>query len=367
MDQINGGVKMQSINVSEMIDTSKINRFHLSVIILCALILALDGYDLVVYGVIMPFVMEEWGLTPIEAGAIGSYGMIGLILGAFIFGPIADKVGRKNVVLFCLMDFSLFTAMCYFSNSPTSFGIYRFLAGVGMGGIFPNIVALMTDFAPKKKRAFVINVVNSGFPLGGLIAAGCGIFLLPVFGWKSLLLLAGIGLLLIPFVYIYLPDSPNFYLTKNKQDKLVEILKKVRPDYVPQNNDSFEASITKKDKMSIIKLFDSGKAISTFMIWIIFFMTFLLLYFLYTWLPAFMLNYGYPTNSSIMFLFLMNLGAILGALIGGWLSDRWSVKKVLTLMHFILAVLFLLLALKPSSLLVLNLILLLSWNCNRGN
>ena len=351
---------MRSINVSELIDTSKINRFHMSVMFLCALILLLDGYDLVVYGVIMPFIMQEWGLTPIEAGAIGSYGMMGLILGAFIFGPLADKVGRKNVILFCLMDFSLFTALCYFSNGPTSFIIFRFLAGLGMGGIFPNIVALMTDYAPKKKKAFVINVVNSGFPLGGLIAAACGVFLLPVLGWKSLLLMAGIGLLLIPFIYLYLPDSPNFYVQKSKQNKLVQILKKVSPEYVPQSNDSFEISITKKDKMPAIKIFENGRVISTFMIWIIFFMTFLLLYFLYTWLPALMMNYGYPTNSSIMFLLLMNLGAILGALLGGWLSDRWSVKKVLTMMHFLLAVSFLLLALKPSSLLLLNLILLLA-------
>ena len=105
---------MNSINVANMIDESKFNRFHGLVLFWCAFVIVFDGFDLVVYGSVLPALMEEWSLTPTQAGALGSVALLGMMFGALIFGPLADKIGRKNVIFFCVALFSLFTGLNWF-------------------------------------------------------------------------------------------------------------------------------------------------------------------------------------------------------------------------------------------------------------
>ncbi|HBI04751.1 MAG TPA: hypothetical protein DDY49_12065 [Paenibacillaceae bacterium] len=144
---------MRSINVSQMIDRAKFNRFHFMVLFWCAFIIVFDGFDLVVYGSVVPVLMKEWSLTPIEAGSLGSYALFGMMVGAMIFGPLADKLGRKNVIMLCVGIFSLFTALVALATGPVDFGIYRLLAGLGLGGVMPNAVALMTEYSPRHRKA----------------------------------------------------------------------------------------------------------------------------------------------------------------------------------------------------------------------
>ena len=110
---------MNSINVARTVDESKFNRFHGLVVFWCAFIIVFDGYDLVVYGSIVSVLMEEWSITSVQAGTIGSYALIGMMFGAFIFSPLADKFGRKNVIIFCVVLFSSFTGLIAFSSGPT--------------------------------------------------------------------------------------------------------------------------------------------------------------------------------------------------------------------------------------------------------
>jgi len=140
---------MRPINVARIVDQSKFTHFHGLVVFWCSFIIVFDGYDLVVFGTIVSSLMEEWSLTTVQAGAIGSYALIGMMFGAFIFAPLADRIGRKNVILFCVTLFSIFTGLIAFSGSPTEFGIYRFIAGLGLGGAFPVTVALVTEYSPR--------------------------------------------------------------------------------------------------------------------------------------------------------------------------------------------------------------------------
>ena len=133
-----------NINPEKVIGASKFNRFHWSLLFWGFLIILFDGYDLVVYGTVLPVLMEEWNLTTVEAGTIGSYGMFGMVFGAIMFGMLSDRIGRKSVMMITLFLFSFFTLMCGFADSPTMFSTYRFLAGLGLGGIMPNVIALLT-------------------------------------------------------------------------------------------------------------------------------------------------------------------------------------------------------------------------------
>ncbi|MDQ0884212.1 MFS transporter [Peribacillus sp. V2I11] len=129
---------MRTIQVSELMDEQKFNRFHLQISLCCIFIIICDGYDMFMLGTILPSLMAEWRITAVEAGLFSSYALFGMMIGAMVFGPMADKVGRKKVILICTVIFSVFTFTSGFAAEPTSFGIQRFIAGLGLGGVMPN-------------------------------------------------------------------------------------------------------------------------------------------------------------------------------------------------------------------------------------
>ena len=188
---------MRNLDVNDVIDNARFNSFHWLVMCLCALLLIFDGYDLFIYGVVLPVIMKEWGLTPLQAGALGSYALFGMMFGALLFGSLADKIGRKKGIAICFALFSVATIVNGFASNPTEFGICRFIAGLGCGGLMPNAVALMNEYAPKKMRSTLVAVMFSGYSLGGMLSAGVGIFMLPRFGWESMFFAAALPLLLL--------------------------------------------------------------------------------------------------------------------------------------------------------------------------
>jgi AAHS family benzoate transporter-like MFS transporter len=328
-------MSMNSINVGTMIDQSKFNHFHGLVLFWCAFIIVFDGYDLVIYGSVLPSLMKEWSLTPNQAGALGSAALIGMMLGALIFGPLADKIGRKSVILFCIALFSLFTGLIGISNNSLEFGIYRFIAGLGLGGVMPNAIALMTEYSPKSLKSTLVSIMFSGYSIGGMLAAGLAIIMLGQFGWRSLFFVGAFPLLLLPLMYKTLPESPRFLLNKNESNKIGKILTRVNPTFTYRENQTIEQMKKEEAGAPVIKLFKSGRALSTIMFWICFFMCLLMIYGLNTWLPKLMDSAGLSV-SGLMFLFVLNFGAIFGAVFGGRLADKWSPKAVL-LIFFTLA------------------------------
>ncbi|WMJ20354.1 MFS transporter [Geobacillus kaustophilus] len=339
---------MRSININHVIDHSRFNFFHFLLVFWCGFVIMFDGYDLVIYGAAIPVFINEWSLSPAQAGALGSYALIGMMLGALIFGTAADKFGRKNVILLCIAIFSLFTGLIAFCNNPTQFGIYRFLSGLGLGGVMPNAVALTTEYSPKSLRSTLVGIMFSGYSLGGMLSAGLAIILLPRFGWESLFLVGAIPLLCLPIMYKVLPDSPSFLVMKKDKEQIINVLSKIDPSYRYLDGDTFEVTDQKQEGIPITKLFTNQRALSTIMIWITFFMCLLMIYGLNTWLPKLMMEAGYPIDSSIMFLMVLNFGAILGAIFGGWIADRWGAKKVLVLFFILGSVSLILLGFKGN-------------------
>jgi AAHS family benzoate transporter-like MFS transporter len=343
---------MKSIDVGKMINESKVNRFHITVMLWGLFILLFDGFDLVVYGAVVPVLMTEWSLTAIQAGAIGSYALIGMMIGATVFGPLADKIGRKKVILICVTIFSLFTALIGFASSPAVFGLLRFLAGLGLGGVMPNVIALMTEYSPKNMKGTLVTAMCSGYAIGGVLSAAISIGLISKFGWESVFFVGAVPLFILPFMYKYLPDSPSFYISKNQYETLGKILERMKPGYTYQSNDEFQLEINKDARMPVVELFRNRRLLSTFMFWINAFMTLLVLYGLNTWLPKLMVNAGYPLGSSLVFLLVLNFGAIVGSVFGGWLSDRWDAKKVLVLYYVVSCLSLILLGFKTNMLLL---------------
>lgn len=344
-------------------DASEFNRFHFQILLWCFVIITFDGFDLVIYGSVLPRLMEVWHLTPIQSGVIGSYALVGMMLGALICGPIADRLGRRNVALLATVIFSLASAATSFVDDPTEFGILRFLTGVGLGGSLPNVIALMTEYSPRKIRNTVVAIMSTGYAVGGVLAAGLSIRLLPTHGWESLFLIGAFPLLIVPFMYKFMPESLSYHLKKENRQQVEGTLTKLNPTFSAQADDKYVLDDKKNDgksktTFSVIRLFQHGQAFGTFMIWIVIFMSLLMIYGLNTWLPKLMLAAGYPFGSSLLFLLFLNFGAIIGAVLGGWIADRWKVQWLLVFYYLIAALTLSLLGLKTNMFLLYVLVVL---------
>lgn len=324
---------MAYINTTEVIANSKFNRFHLGLLIWGFLIILFDGYDLVVYGTVVPFLINKWHLTAVEAGAMGSYGLFGMMFGAIIFGILADRIGRKNVIAITLLLFSLFTLLCGFAKTPTLFTAFRFLAGLGLGGIMPNVIALLTDYAPKSLRSMIVSIMLCGYSVGGILAPSLGILLMPTFGWESIFWIAGLPLLALPLIYKQLPETMSHLIRTGKKEILLTTLSKVSPGTTFNKNDEIAEIKGSELKIPVVSLFKNNLALSTVMFWIAFFSCLLMVYGLNTWLPKLMIEAGYGLNSSLGFLITLQSGAIIGTLIIGRLCDKYGSKKMLVPMY----------------------------------
>src|SRR3954452_7227470 len=159
---------MKTMNANEIYDKGTFNRYHFNLLFLLFVVIMFDGYDTAIYGAVVPILMEQWSLTPVTAGAIGSYTVIGTVVGAFLFGLMADKVGSKKVTVISVLIFSVFTVLAGFANGPEMFTVCRVMAGLGLGGVMPNVVALTTEFAPKKIRSAMVAIVFCGYSVGSM-------------------------------------------------------------------------------------------------------------------------------------------------------------------------------------------------------
>ncbi|GAB3465675.1 MFS transporter [Azotobacter salinestris] len=277
---------MQTIDVNRLIDEARFNRFHWRVLCWCALLLIFDGYDLFIYGVVLPVLMKTWSLTPLEAGALGSYALFGMMFGALFFGPLADRIGRKKGIAICFLLFSGFTVLNGFTRNPLEFGICRFMAGLG-------------------------------------------IYMLPRFGWEAMFQAAAVPLLLLPLILWFLPESVGYLLRQGRTEQARAILRRIDPDRVLQDDDLLEMAEAKSEGAPVLQLFREGRALSTLSIWVAFFCCLLMVYALSSWLPKMMASAGYSLGSSLSFLLALNFGAVFGAIGGGWLGDRLNLPKVL--------------------------------------
>jgi AAHS family benzoate transporter-like MFS transporter len=181
---------MRQIDVHKLADEARFSPFHRLVLLWCALIIIFDGYDLAVAGIAL--IAKEMGVDPTKAGFMVSSALFGMMFGAIGLGTIADRIGRRWTIAICIALFSVFTAAAGLTKDPLSFAAVRFFAGVGIGGVMPNVVAHMTEYAPKKMSATLVTLMFSGYAVGGIVAALLGKGLSEAYGWQSVFFAAGL-------------------------------------------------------------------------------------------------------------------------------------------------------------------------------
>lgn len=334
---------MRQIDIHRVADEARFNRFHGLVLFWCALIIIFDGYDLAVAGIALPSIMKQMGVDATQAGFMVSSALFGMMFGAIFLGTVADRIGRRWAIVICILLFSLFTAAAGLTSDPVTFSITRFLAGLGIGGVMPCVVAQMTEYSPRKLRSTLVTLMFSGYAVGGMLAALIGKGLIESHGWQSVFLAAAAPVLLIPFVLRSLPESMPFLLKQGRHDELKAIIARLDPSLRPGAEDRFlvpdaEKAAGKAASAPVRLLFQDGRGFSTVMFWIAFFMCLFMVYALSSWLTKLMANAGYSLGSALTFVLTLNFGAMLGAVGGGWLADRFNIKWVLFSMYVLAAV-----------------------------
>nr|WP_246206733.1 MFS transporter [Virgibacillus ihumii] len=224
------------------------------------------------------------------------------------------------------------------SNSPELFGLCRFITGLGLGGVMPNVIGLISDYSPKGTRSRMIATIMAGYSIGGILAATLSIVIIPNFGWQSVFFFGALPLLFLPFLARSLPDSAGSLIARKEYKKLREILEKVNASYNPANDEQFVVSHAEKSSSTVKSLFSENRAFSTIMLWVTYFMSLIMIYGLTTWLPKFMNEAGYSLGSSLGFLVSLNIGATVGAILMGWVADSWGVKKSLIMFYLVAAI-----------------------------
>jgi len=324
---------MSVMNGYEIIAKSKFSKFHLLMFLLFFIVMSFDGYDMVIYGATLPVLFEALKMDPAQAGLIGSCALVGAAVGALLFGFMADKIGRKKVIIICTIFFSVGSILTGFSNTIYSFGFFRFVAGLGLGGVMPNVVSLTTEYSPRKNRAIMVAAIFSGMQVGGILASGMTMWLLNEVSWRILYFIGGAPLLIVPFLIKSLPESANCLVKNNRLDELKKILQKLDPTLALPNGLTFEKDEEKKS--SIKSLFSENRTLSTIFIWVVFFMNMYMIFGLGTWLPQLMVNAGFGLGSGLLFLLTLNLGALLGSNIAGVIADRIGYRPTLVGLYII--------------------------------
>lgn len=308
------------------------------VVVLCTLALTFDGYDLVVYGTVVPTLLQDpsqlGALTPAQAGALGSYALIGVLVGALAAGAVGDWIGRRRVMLVNLAWFSLGMAATAMTHTIQTFAVTRFLTGIGVGALVATVGALVAEFAPPGRRNRLNAIVYSGVPAGGVLASITALLMPDSAGWRPLFWIGALPLvLLLPLAIIWLPESPKWLLARGRDDAARALAGRLGVT-LPV----ITAPTTADRRIGYGALARRPLAWPTLLLGLMSFGGLLLTYALVTWLPHIMQNNGFGKDDALTFLLALNLGAIIGGVLASGVADRIGARTVVA-STFVLAAL----------------------------
>jgi AAHS family 4-hydroxybenzoate transporter-like MFS transporter len=318
------------VDVAEFIDQQPVGGFQLKLLLTCAAVLFLDGFDTQAIGYVAPALAKEWGLTKGALGPVFSAGLFGLMIGALLFGPLADRVGRKKIIILSTLAFGIGALVTALVQDLNTLLAIRFLTGLGLGGAMPNAIAMTSEFNPRRRRATMVMIMFCGFSvgaaLGGLLAAA----LIPQFGWRSVFVVGGIApLLLVPILARRLPESVRFLaLTGRANERVAQLLGLINPKAAFAPATRFVIHEPELAGIPVLHLFKSGRTLVTLLLWVVFFMSLLDLYFLSNWLPTVLNDLGASVSSAAAIGSMLQVGGVVGTFALGSIIDRFSFRAL---------------------------------------
>lgn len=327
-----------SLTVSEILDQRPLSRLQISTIVLCGLVLVLDGFDAQSLGFLAPSMAKTFHVPVSSFGPIFGAALFGLMISAMTSGPIADRWGRRWPIIASTLTFGIFTILTARATSFNQLLAFRFVTGLGLGGAMPNVVSLTSEYAPKRLSQVFVSMVFCGMPAGAVLGGLVGAVLLPRWGWSSVLYVGGILPFLVALILIrVLPESVRFLsMSGAGPEKIRAILARISPELadVPVRTTSEEGASRKG--FPVQRLFTEGRAIGTLLLWVPYFMNLLIIYFIVSWLPALLQAAKLPASAGISAILLFSVGGIAGALLEGRLM-RGLASWILLVVEFVIS------------------------------
>jgi AAHS family benzoate transporter-like MFS transporter len=314
-------------------------RVTYTVLLVCWMAILFEGYDVGVMGAVLPALAtyKAWSLTPLELGVLGSYALAGMFVGSFAVGMMSDLMGRRRMLLLCVSLFSLTMIGAAWAPTPAWFGVFRFAGGLFLGGVIPVAAALTVEYSPPTRRGINYGLMYSAYSLGILFAAGVAMWLLATHGWRTVVGVGAVPLVLVPVMALLLPESLEYLLAKKqtaqaeRQAQRLGIASLDAFQPVLQQSQS-----TPRDIMAAI--FAPRHLRATICFWAALFLGIMLVYGLGTWLPQIMRKNGYDLGSSLSFLVVFSLTSAVGGVILGQFADKAGPRRMVALFYVIGAV-----------------------------
>lgn len=321
----------QSIDIPWVIDHNKVSRSQLWVLIMVGITVLMDGFDVQAMGYVAPAIIKEWGVSKAELGPVFGAGLFGMLVGSLTLSVLADKIGRRPVLIWATVFFALCMLATAHVTTIAQLQAIRFITGLGLGAIMPNAMALAGEFSPKSKRVTLMMLVSCGYTVGAMLGGLLSAWMIPTWGWQSIFYLGGVfPLLMAVLMYLFLPESMQFLVLKGRQlDAVANTLRKVDPALQIDAGTRYSVPEAKQSGAPVMELFRHGRGPATVLLWVVNFMNLLNLYFLSSWLPTIATGAGLSTSTAVLVGTALQAGGVLGTLLMGPAIDRFGFFKVL--------------------------------------
>jgi AAHS family 4-hydroxybenzoate transporter-like MFS transporter len=320
------------VNIADVVDNSPIGRLQIRMFVLCGLCLVMDGWDVQALSFVARDIMNEWQAGPAALGPVFGFGNFGVLLGAVIFTMVADKIGRRPVLVWSTLFFSVMMIVTAFAAQTIEQLLWlRFITGIGLGSIIPNATALIGEYSPKRLRVALMMTISAGFTGGAMLGGFAASWLIPAYGWRSVFYVGGaIPLAAGVAMLAWLPESLQFLgLRAHRRAELRHWLQRLTPGSVSATT---EYTVTEENRGGVpaMHLFREGRTVGTLLLWVVNFMNILVLYSLASWIPTVAGDAGYSTRVGNLAGATLQLGGLAGSFGFAWLISRHGFTTVLS-------------------------------------
>ncbi|WP_226356782.1 MFS transporter [Pseudonocardia sp. ICBG601] len=312
-------------SMREVIDRSPVSWFQKRTVLLCFLLGLADGFDALAIGYLLPAMAAEWAVPASTFGPAITIGLIGMVVGTTVIAPLADRIGRRTVLLGSTLLYGSATAVIPLVSTVGELAAVRIVAGIGLGAVVPNLVALSAEYMPARARGKAVLVVLCGITIGGFL---CGIVAgaaVPTLGWRSVFLIGAVlPVVLVLVCWRLLPDSLGMLVRRGRHDRARALLGRISPEAATVRLDDPAAgpAPARTTRIPVRALFTGGLAPATTLLWITWFATYVIVYFLYSWLPTLLGQVGVDPGVAILAMSLCLLANTVGGLTQGVIIDR---------------------------------------------
>lgn len=328
-------------NVQTVLNEHPFSGFQWLIFGMCFFIVLLDGFDTAAIGYIAPSLMAEWGVAKPQLAPVLSAALFGLAGGAVFAGPMADRLGRKAVLVASVLVFAVACLASGYAHDIESLTLLRFVTGLGLGAAMPNAVTLMSEYCPDARRAMLTNAMFCGFPLGASLGGFLAAWMIPQFGWRSVLYLGGVvPLLLVVLLVLLLPESVRYMVARGYSvERIRRVLSRIAGDAVNgvQAFTMTENKPVDQGKSGIAIVLSRSYWVGSLMLWTTYFMGLVIFYALINWMPVLFKDAGLDPKTATLVSALFPLGGV-GAVAFGWLMDRFEANRVIAAGYALTAV-----------------------------